>query len=38
MEWRGRVVRLSWRPRVFLWKDFLTEAECDHLVTMVGGW
>ncbi|KAI8463183.1 MAG: hypothetical protein J3K34DRAFT_381121 [Monoraphidium minutum] len=33
-EWRGKVVRLSWRPRAFLWKNFLTEAECDHLVTM----
>lgn len=35
-EWRGKVVRLSWKPRAYLFKHFLTEAECDHLVSLVG--
>lgn len=34
-EWRGRVVRLSWKPRAFLFKRFLSDDECDHLVNMV---
>ena len=34
-EWRGKVVRLSWRPRAYLWKNLLTEEECDHLTTLV---
>ncbi|KAE8787114.1 Prolyl 4-hydroxylase subunit alpha-1 [Hordeum vulgare] len=29
-----RAVHVSWRPRAFLYKGFLTEAECDHLVTL----
>lgn len=29
--WRGEVVRLSWKPRAFLYKKLLTEEECDHL-------
>ncbi|GBG70087.1 hypothetical protein CBR_g5719 [Chara braunii] len=28
----GRVITLSWEPRVFLYKGFLTNEECDHLV------
>lgn len=36
-EWRGEVVRLSWKPRAFLWKKFLSDEECDHLVTLVCG-
>lgn len=27
-----RVIQLSWRPRAFLYKNFLTDAECDHLI------
>lgn len=34
-EWRGEVVRLSWRPRAFLFKRFLSDEECDHLTRMV---
>ncbi|XP_050223748.1 probable prolyl 4-hydroxylase 12 [Mercurialis annua] len=31
------VVQLSWRPRVFLYKDFLTDEECDHLISLRQG-
>lgn len=34
-EWRGEVVHLSWRPRAFLYKRFLSDAECDHLIALV---
>ncbi|BFG20108.1 hypothetical protein CerSpe_063820 [Prunus speciosa] len=27
-----RVTQLSWRPRAFLYKGFLSEEECDHLI------
>ncbi|XP_062213831.1 probable prolyl 4-hydroxylase 7 [Phragmites australis] len=30
----SRVVRVSWRPRAFLHKGFLSEAECDHLIAL----
>ncbi|CAN1267468.1 Probable prolyl 4-hydroxylase 12 [Linum perenne] len=30
----SRVVSLSWRPRVFLHEGFLTDEECDHLISM----
>ncbi|KAG2549140.1 hypothetical protein PVAP13_9KG172500 [Panicum virgatum] len=30
----SRVVQLSWRPRAFLHKGFLTDAECDHLIAL----
>ncbi|GBF89340.1 prolyl 4-hydroxylase-like protein [Raphidocelis subcapitata] len=33
-EWRGEVVRLSWRPRAFLFKRFLSDEECDHLTRL----
>ncbi|PNX87596.1 prolyl 4-hydroxylase subunit alpha-1-like protein, partial [Trifolium pratense] len=26
-----RVIQLSWSPRAFLYKNFLTDEECDHL-------
>ncbi|RVW46457.1 putative prolyl 4-hydroxylase 7 [Vitis vinifera] len=29
-----RVTQLSWRPRAFLYKGFLSEEECDHLITL----
>ncbi|XP_010554021.1 PREDICTED: probable prolyl 4-hydroxylase 7 [Tarenaya hassleriana] len=29
-----RVTQLSWRPRAFLYKGFLSDEECDHLVTL----
>ncbi|XP_004302371.1 PREDICTED: probable prolyl 4-hydroxylase 7 [Fragaria vesca subsp. vesca] len=28
------VSQLSWKPRAFLYKGFLTEEECDHLVNL----
>lgn len=38
-EWRGEVVHLSWSPRAFLLKGFLSDEECDHLINTVGnGW
>jgi prolyl 4-hydroxylase len=30
----SRVVQLSWRPRAFLHKGFLTDAECEHLISL----
>ncbi|KAJ8771510.1 hypothetical protein K2173_026687 [Erythroxylum novogranatense] len=30
----SQVVQLSWRPRVFLYKGFLTDDECDHLISL----
>ena len=30
--WRGEVKQLSWSPRAFLLKGFLSEEECDYLV------
>ncbi|KAL5980636.1 hypothetical protein ACLOJK_028544 [Asimina triloba] len=29
-----RVTQLSWHPRAFLYSGFLTDAECDHLITL----
>ncbi|CAI0546611.1 unnamed protein product [Linum tenue] len=31
----SRVISLSWRPRVFLYQGFLTDEECDHLISLV---
>ncbi|CAK9185042.1 unnamed protein product [Ilex paraguariensis] len=33
----SRVVQLSWRPRVFLYRGFLSDEECDHLISLVHG-
>ncbi|XP_062154739.1 probable prolyl 4-hydroxylase 12 isoform X2 [Alnus glutinosa] len=33
----SRVVQLSWQPRVFLYKGFLSEEECDHLTSLAHG-
>ncbi|KAK6117623.1 hypothetical protein DH2020_048638 [Rehmannia glutinosa] len=30
-----QVVQLSWHPRVFLYRDFLSEEECDYLISWV---
>ncbi|KAL4575819.1 hypothetical protein LXL04_011906 [Taraxacum kok-saghyz] len=30
----SRVTQLSWRPRVFLYKGFLSDEECDHLISL----
>ncbi|GAB4826350.1 hypothetical protein Ancab_009216 [Ancistrocladus abbreviatus] len=29
-----QVVQLSWRPRVFIYKGFISDEECDHLVSL----
>ncbi|KAL0873311.1 hypothetical protein Bca101_023016 [Brassica carinata] len=29
-----RVLQLSWQPRVFLYRGFLSEKECDHLISL----
>jgi hypothetical protein len=33
-EWRGEIIQLSWQPRSYLLKGFLTHEECDHLIGM----
>ncbi|XP_059433799.1 probable prolyl 4-hydroxylase 12 isoform X1 [Corylus avellana] len=33
----SRVVQLSWQPRVFLYKGFLSEEECDHFTSLAHG-
>ncbi|KAK9116957.1 hypothetical protein Sjap_015904 [Stephania japonica] len=32
-----RVTQLSWQPRAFLYKGFLSDEECDHLVKLARG-
>jgi len=32
-EWRGEVIHLSWSPRAFLLKNFLSDEECEHLIS-----
>ncbi|CAI5536651.1 unnamed protein product [Closterium sp. Naga37s-1] len=29
-----RVVRLSWKPRAWIYKQFLTHEECDHIIAL----
>nr|DAD34752.1 TPA_asm: hypothetical protein HUJ06_005392 [Nelumbo nucifera] len=29
-----RVTQLSWRPRAFIYKNFLSDEECDHLIAL----
>lgn len=33
--WRGEVITVSWKPRAFLFKNFLNETECDHIIDRV---
>ncbi|XP_061956141.1 probable prolyl 4-hydroxylase 12 isoform X2 [Populus nigra] len=33
----SRVVSVSWQPRVFVYKGFLTDEECDHLISLAQG-
>ncbi|KAK4363075.1 hypothetical protein RND71_018316 [Anisodus tanguticus] len=33
----SQVIQLSWRPRVFLYRDFLSAEETDHLISLVHG-
>lgn len=32
VEWTGAVEQLSWKPRIFRYKGFLSDEECDHLI------
>lgn len=32
-----RVTQLSWSPRAFLYKGFLSDEECDHLISLAKG-
>lgn len=29
--WRGKVEQVSWKPRAFLYHNFLSDEECEHL-------
>lgn len=35
VEWTGEVQQLSWSPRLFLYKKFLSDEECEHLIKLV---
>lgn len=35
VEWRGEMVEVSWKPRAFLLKNFLTDEETAHLIGKV---
>ncbi|KAE9617376.1 putative procollagen-proline 4-dioxygenase [Lupinus albus] len=30
----SRAVQISWQPRVFLYKDFMSDKECDYLISL----
>ncbi|KAK7315064.1 hypothetical protein VNO77_33596 [Canavalia gladiata] len=30
----SRVIQISWQPRVFLYRSFLSDNECDYLISM----
>jgi prolyl 4-hydroxylase len=34
-EWHGEILQLSWSPRAYHLKGFLTEAECEHIKDIV---
>ncbi len=34
-KWTGEVVELSWQPRAFLFKKFMTDEECEHVIAKV---
>ena len=33
--WRGEVKQLSWNPRSFLLKGFLSDKECEYMINKV---
>jgi hypothetical protein len=33
-RWRQWVETISWKPRAFVYHNFLSHAECDHLVSL----
>ena len=35
--WRGEVKQLSWSPRSFLLKGFLSDKECEYMINKGGG-
>ena len=32
--WRGRIEQVSWEPRAFILHNFLSDEECDHLISL----
>jgi prolyl 4-hydroxylase len=32
--WQGEIVQLSWTPRAYLLKGFLSPEECEHLISI----
>eukprot|EP00889_Picochlorum_renovo_P004771 jgi/Picre1/31801/NNA_007150.t1 len=35
--WRGRIEQLSWSPRAYVLHNFLSDEECDHLISLGKG-
>ena len=35
---KSTITTLSWKPRAFLWQNFATESECDHVVSVATPW
>ncbi|CAD5170007.1 unnamed protein product [Musa acuminata subsp. malaccensis] len=33
----SKVIQLTWHPRVFFYERFLTDEDCDHLITLAQG-
>ncbi|XP_074282201.1 putative prolyl 4-hydroxylase 12 isoform X1 [Silene latifolia] len=33
----SRVIQLSWQPRVFVYRGFLSDEDCDHLISLASG-
>ncbi|KAF5191763.1 Prolyl 4-hydroxylase alpha subunit protein, partial [Thalictrum thalictroides] len=33
----SQVIQLSWRPRLFLYRSFLSDEECNHLISLAHG-
>ncbi|URE00848.1 prolyl 4-hydroxylase, partial [Musa troglodytarum] len=33
----SKVIQLTWHPRVFFYEKFLTDEDCDHLITLAQG-
>lgn len=36
-EWRGRVEQVSWSPRAFLYRGFLSDEECEAMISGTTG-
>lgn len=35
VEWRGEILQLSWSPRAYHLKGFLSDEECEHIKKIV---